>query len=78
VPEIHCRFGTGEAMATQQIRADNGWLYILNKPIEPPGPADVAIRAIGVMSGRGATRFLSLLETLGLTGAVNSYKDVTM
>jgi len=65
-------------LADQQIKADNGWLYILNKPIEPPGPADVAIRAIGVMSGRGTTKFLALLQTLGMTAAVNSYKDVTM
>ena len=71
VPEIHCRFGTGEAMAVQQIKADNGWLYILDKPIEPPGPADIATRS------NGASKFFALANSLGLNNIL-SLRDVTM
>ncbi len=78
VPEIHCRYGTGESMAVQQIRATNGWLYILDKPILPPGPADVAIRSIGIAHGSGTSRFLALLQASGLTEILNSLRDVTM
>ena len=77
VPEIHCRFGTGEAMAVQQIKADNGWLYILDKPIEPPGPADIATRSIGQRSGPGASKFFALANSLGLNNIL-SLIDVTM
>jgi hypothetical protein len=77
VPEIHCRFGTGEAMAVQQIKADNGWLYILDKPIEAPGPADIAARSIGQLSGPGASKFFALVNSLGLNNIL-SLRDVTM
>ena len=78
VPEIHCRFGTGEAMAVQQIKADNGWLYVLDKPIEPPGPADIAAKSLRGRKGTGATKFLALAESLGLLNNILSLRDVTM
>lgn len=78
VPEIHCRFGTGEVLAPQQIQADNGWLYIMDGPIFPPGPADVAIKSIGERHGEGGSAFLELVQSLGMTAYLDSFKDVTM
>lgn len=65
-------------MAVEWIRADNGWLYVLDKPIEPPGKADVAIRSIGARHGEGANRFVDLVQAAGMTEYFDSFQDVTM
>jgi hypothetical protein len=77
-PEIHCRFGTGEALTVEQIQADNGWLYVLSVAVDVPKSPTVAITYQGTLAGRGTTQFLSLIEKAGLTSYMNSLSNTTL
>ncbi len=74
-PDIRCRFGTGESLVVEQVKADNGWLYVINAPIEAPKSAVEAIAYQGTQAGRSTKVFLDAATKVGLVPLIESLSN---
>jgi uncharacterized surface protein with fasciclin (FAS1) repeats len=73
VPEIHCRFGTGEALTLENLNATNGWLYTLNRAIEAPLPLSQNLQR-----NNGFTQFLASVDRAGMRAELDAMRDITV
>ncbi|KAH9245068.1 hypothetical protein BASA81_017486 [Batrachochytrium salamandrivorans] len=71
-PEIHVRFGTGATLASEQIQADNGWIYILDAPIPAAQPPSQ------VLPAQSCTMFAKALQDSGIMPYLDSLTGYTL
>eukprot|EP00842_Homolaphlyctis_polyrhiza_P007001 jgi/Hompol1/890/HPOL_002594-RA len=71
-PEIHIRFGTGEVLTSAQIKADNGWVYILQGPIPPESSVTDTLAA------QSSNAFANAIKSAGLASYINGLKGYTV
>lgn len=78
VPEIHCRFGTGEALTLENLNATNGWLYTLNRVIEPPRPLSQNLELNSQSQWLRYTQFLAAIDRADMRAELDALTDVTV
>jgi hypothetical protein len=71
-PEIHIRFGLNDDLVVEQVKADNGWLYITKHVILPPAPLAQTLPYLACNS------FWEGVKSVGLSDYFESLRSVTM